>query len=95
MSNIIAISDRLRDGREVKTAADFRQWIYEHLDGFSKEVGVDWAPIDVFPAMTRVMVEWCDNTLDAGSENAQALCSAIGELTGALGRCLALLENQE
>jgi hypothetical protein len=32
MSNIIPISGRLRDGREVKAEADFQQWVYEYLD---------------------------------------------------------------
>jgi hypothetical protein len=55
MSNIIPISGRLRDGREVKTEADFQQWVYEYLDDFSKQIGQDRTPIDLFPAWIRVM----------------------------------------
>jgi hypothetical protein len=97
MSNIIPISGRLRDGREVKTEADFQQWVYEYLDEFTKHIGQDWTPIDVFPAMIRVMVEWCEATCMFGidKENAQALAQGIGELTRALERCLALLENRK
>jgi hypothetical protein len=95
VSNIIDLSHRLRDGREVKTDEDFRQWVYECLDGFSQEIGQDHIPIDVFPAMTKVMVEWIDATSGSGcdKENAQALTQAIGELTKALERCLADLRD--
>jgi hypothetical protein len=90
MSNIIPISGRLRDGREVKAEADFQQWVYEYLDDFSKQIGQDRTPIDLFPAWIRVMVEWCDGIRGLGcdKENAQALAQAIGELTRALERCL-------
>ena len=90
MSNIIPISGRLRDGREVKAEADFQQWVYEYLDDFSKQIGQDRTPIDFFPAWTRVMVEWCDGIRGLGcdKENAQALAQAIGELMRALERCL-------
>ena len=89
MADIIEISHRLRDGREVKTEADFQQWVYEYLDDLSKEIGMDRTPIDVFPAWIRVMVEWCDGIRGLGcdKENAQALAQAIGELTRALERC--------
>jgi hypothetical protein len=81
--NVVEIASRLRDGRAVKTEEDFRQWVYEYLDGFSKEIGQDWTPIDVFPVWTRVMVEWCDATNCHGvdRQHAQALAAAIGELT--------------
>jgi hypothetical protein len=91
MSNIIELSHRLRDGREIETDADFRQWMYEYLDDFSQKIGQDWTPIDIFPAMTRVMVEWCDGIRGLGCDNevAQALAQAVGELWRALERCLA------
>jgi hypothetical protein len=90
--NVVEIASRLRDGRAVKTEEDFRQWVYEYLYRFSNEIGQDWTPIDVFPAWTRVMVEWCDATSGVGvdPENAQALAAAIGELTTCLKRVLAL-----
>jgi hypothetical protein len=95
MSNIVELSDRLRDGREIKTDADFRQWMYEYLDEFSKDIGQDRTPIDVFPVITRVMVEWCDGISGLGcdKENAQALAQAVGELTRALETCLANLRD--
>jgi hypothetical protein len=95
VSNIIDLSHRLRDGREVKTDEDFRQWVYECLDDFSRVIGQDRTPIDVFPAITRVMVEWCDVTSGLGcdKENAQALAHAVGELTRSLERCLADLRD--
>ena len=85
--NIIELFNRLSDGREIKTDADFQQWVYEYLDGFSQEIGMDHTPIDIFPAITRVMVEWCEATRGCGAdrENAEALASSIGELTGAYG----------
>ena len=60
--------------------------MYEYLDSFSQEIGMDWTPIDIFPAITKVMVEWCEATRGCGAdrENAEALARAIGELTGAL-----------
>ena len=84
--NIIELFNRLRDGREIKTGEDFQQWVYEYLDSFSQEIGMDWTPIDIFPAITKVMVEWCEATRGCGAdrENAEALARAIGELTGAL-----------
>jgi hypothetical protein len=97
VSNIIDLSHRLRDGREIKTDEDFRQWVYEHLDDFSQVVGLDRTPIDIFPAMTRVMVEWCDGIRGLGcdKENAKALTQAIGELTRAMERCLAHIPDPE
>ena len=41
MSNIVELSHRLRDGREIKTDADIRQWMYEYLDDFSQKIGRD------------------------------------------------------
>ena len=84
--NIIELFNRLRCGREIKTGEDFQQWVYEYLDSFSQEIGMDWTPIDIFPAITKVMVEWCEATRGCGAdrENAEALARAIGELTGAL-----------
>ena len=32
-----------------KTEEDFREWVCKYLDGFSKEIGQDWTPIDDFP----------------------------------------------
>ncbi len=55
--NVVEIASRLRDGHAVKTAEDFRQRVYEYLDSFSKEIGQDQTPIDVFPVWTRVMIE--------------------------------------
>ena len=71
--------------------------MYEYLDDFSQQIGMDWVPIDIFPAMIRVMVEWCQATegCDIDKENAQALAQAIRELTGALERCLALQEDRK
>ena len=85
-SSVIELFNRLGDGREIKTDADFQQWVYEYLDSFSQEIGMNWTPIDIFPAITRVMVEWCEATRRGGidKENAKALTRAIGELTGAL-----------
>jgi len=89
--NIIELFNRLRCGREIKTGEDFQQWVYERLNDFSQQIGKDWPPIDIFPAATRVMVEWCEATRGCGidRENAEALVRAIGELTGALEKCLA------
>ena len=94
--NIIGMFDRLSDGREIKTDADFQQWVYEYLDSFSQEIGMDHTPIDIFPAITRVMVEWCEVTrgCNCDKENAQALARAIGALTGALERCLEDLNDE-
>jgi hypothetical protein len=88
-------SEEMTKGEEVmtgKTEEDFREWVYKYLDGFSKEIGQDWTPIDVFPVWTRVMVEWCDATSCHGvdRQHAQALAAAIGELTSCLKRVLAL-----
>ena len=57
---------------------------------------MDWTPIDIFPAITRVMVEWCEATrgCNCDKENAQALARAIGALTGALERCLEDLNDE-
>ena len=87
--NIIELFNRLRCGREIKTGEDFQQWVYEYLDSFSQEIGMDHTPVDIFPAITRVMVEWCEATrgCNCDKENAQALARAIGALTEALERC--------
>jgi hypothetical protein len=103
MTNVIGISDRLRDGREINTAADFQQWMFENLFKFShrlllsQQLSPCWGPIDIFPAITKVMVEWCRDLegWDYDKDNAQALARAISELTDALGRCLANLEDPE
>jgi hypothetical protein len=89
--NVVEIAARLRDGREVRTDEDTKQWIYEYLDNFSNEIGLEWTPIDVFPAWVRVMTEWVDVLSDCGCEqdNAQALAAAIAELTKCLQRVLA------
>jgi hypothetical protein len=94
--NIIELFNRLSDGREIKTDADFQQWVYEYLDSFSREIGMDHTPIDIFPAITRVMVEWCEATsgCNCDKENAQALARAIGALTVALERCLEDLNEE-
>jgi len=95
--NIIQLFNRLSDGREIKTDADFQQWMYESLEEFSQQIGMDWIPIDIFPAITRVMVEWCEATRECNidNENAQALARAIGALNGALERCLADLREEK
>jgi hypothetical protein len=84
---------RVRAKAEVEVRRE--QWVYEYLDGFSQEIGQDRTPIDVFPAMVRVMVEWCDGIRGLGcdKENAQALAHAVSELTRALERCLAGLRD--
>jgi hypothetical protein len=46
---VIHVSDRLRDGREVKTDEDHQQWIYEYFDNISRDFGLDMTPIQVFP----------------------------------------------
>ena len=94
--NVIELFNRLGDGREIKTDADFQQWVYEYLDSFSQEIGRDWIPIDIFPAITRVMVEWCEATRGCSidRENAEALARPIGELAGALEKCLADLRQE-
>jgi hypothetical protein len=93
--NIIELFNRLGDGREIKTDADFQKWVYESLDNFSQQIGMDWTPIDIFPAITRVMVERCEATRGCSidRENAEALARAIGKLTGALEKCLADLRK--
>jgi hypothetical protein len=70
--------------------------VYESLDNFSQQIGVDWTPIDIFPAITKVMVEWCEATrrCDIDRENAEALARAIGKLAGALEKCLADLHEE-
>ena len=95
--NVVEIAVRLRDGRAVKTEEDLRQWVYEYLDSFSNEIGQDHTPIDVFPAWIRVMTEWVDATSRCGidQENAQALASAIAELTDCLKRVLGITSNRE
>jgi hypothetical protein len=94
---VVEIASRLRDGRAVKSEEDFRQWVYEYLDSFSKEIGQDQTPINVFPVWSRVMVEWCDATSGLGCdrENAQALAAAISELTNCLRKILALPPKSE
>jgi hypothetical protein len=57
---VIHVSDRLRDGHEVKTDEDHQQWIYEYFDNISRDFGLDMTPIQLFPPMTRVMVEWVE-----------------------------------
>src|SRR5262245_52492085 len=32
MTTVLYIAARLRDGREIKTAEDFQQWVYEYID---------------------------------------------------------------
>jgi hypothetical protein len=95
--NVIEISGRLRDGSAVKTDEDVCQWVYEYLDSFSQEIGRDHTPIDIFPAITRVMTEWIDVTSGLGcdKENAQALTQAIGGLTKALEKSLADLRDPD
>ena len=96
-NNVVDVHCRLRDGREVITEEDYKQWVYEYLDSFSNEIGQDWTPIDIFPMWTRVLVEWCDalSGCDCDRENAQALAAAISELTNCLERVNALLPDDD
>jgi hypothetical protein len=90
--NIIDLAIRLRDGRAVITAEDHQQWIYEYLDRFSRDIGTDHVPAEVFPVWVRVMVEWAEQVrgLDAEQdlETARALADAVRDLTDCLKKCL-------
>ena len=92
--NVIEIALRLRDGRAVKTEEDLQQWRYEYLDQISQEWGSDGAtPIEVFPAMVRVIVEWVEAThgisAECDLETVRALADAVSDLSGYLRKCLA------
>jgi len=101
--NVIEIALRLRDGRAVKTEEDRQQWFYEYLDQLSQEWGGDGnTPVEVFPAMVRVMVEWveathgihgtgtpCSISAESDLEIVRALADAVSDLTGCLRECLA------
>jgi hypothetical protein len=90
--NILYIAGRLRDGRPIRTDADWAQWLYEYFDRLSHDLGSAHTPDEILPVVVRVMCEWVeavrglDPELD--QETARALASAIGELTGALRKCL-------
>jgi hypothetical protein len=87
---VIHVSDRLRDGREVKTDEDHQQWIY--FDNISRNFGLDMTPIQVFPPMTRVMVEWVEAISgmsgEIDQETAQTLTDSMSELSDCLRRLL-------
>lgn len=89
---VIYVSDRLRDGREVKTNEDHQQWIYEYFDNISRDFGLDMTPIQVFPPMTRVMVEWVEAISgmsgEIDRETAQTLTDSMSELSDCLRRLL-------
>jgi hypothetical protein len=98
-SNVVQLAARLRDGREVKSEEDFKQWVYEYLDSFSREIGMSWTPIDIFPVWTRVLVEWIGATsglsTDGDPDNVQALTAAIDELTQCRDGLIPLLDEDE
>jgi hypothetical protein len=92
--NVIEITCRLRDGRAIVTEEDLQQWRYEYLDQISQEWGSDGAtPIEVFPAMVRVMVEWVEAihgiSGECDLETVRALADAVSDLSGCLRKCLA------
>ena len=97
VDTVVEIASRLRDGRAVETTKDLQQWRYEYLDRVMQDWGTDSVPLEVFPAIVRVMVEWCDalEGCRCEPENAQALAAAIGELTRCLQRCLAAWEERK
>jgi len=91
--NVIEITCRLRDVRSIKTQEDLQQWRYEYLDQISQDWGSDGAtPIEVFPAMVRVMVEWVEAingiSAECDLETVRALADAVSDLTGCLRKCL-------
>jgi hypothetical protein len=91
--NVIEIRSRLRDGRAVKTDEDYRQWFYEYFDSLSREAGTDHVPYEMFPVITRVMVEWVDAIRGLSSpefdlETAQCLADAVKHLTDCQKRCI-------
>jgi hypothetical protein len=92
IDNVIDIARRLLDGRAVETAEDYRQWVYEYLDKFSREIGMNNCPAEHIPAWIKVLVEWVEVTsgIDAeiDRETAQALANAISELAGCLNKCV-------
>jgi hypothetical protein len=58
--NIIDMDTRLRDGRAIKTEEDEQRWLYEIFDRISNDLGQDRTPVEAFPPLVRVMVEWAD-----------------------------------
>jgi hypothetical protein len=76
----------------VQTEADHQQWLYEFFRGITEDFGTDMTPKDVFPAMTRAMVEWCDSIARLEKfidlETAQTLARSISELSNCLRRTL-------
>ncbi len=90
IENIINMEHRLHDGRAVQTEADHRQWLYEHLDDLSQNIGRTYAPSEVFPIFVRVLCEWAEATRGVGvdAETASTLLDAIAALTACLRRFL-------
>ena len=92
-NNVVEIACRLRDGRAVVTEEDHQQWMYEYLDQILQDWGVDNTPVEVFPVMVRVMVEWIEAThglyAEGDLDNVRALADAVSNLTGCLKKCLA------
>jgi hypothetical protein len=90
--NVLEIAHRLRDGRPIRTEADWQQWFYEFFDKVSQDFGTDHCPHEIFPAIVRVMVEWVEVVRGADPEldldTARALASAVSELTTALRKYL-------
>jgi hypothetical protein len=90
--NIHDAKGRLRDGRAVKTEEDFQQWLYEYFDQISRDFGGDHVPSEIFPAIARVMVEWCEAIRgmdpEVDRDTAAALADAVGTLTACLKKGL-------
>jgi hypothetical protein len=93
IDNVINIAHRLRDGRAIEMAEDYRQWVYEYLDRFSRELGMNNCPAEHLPAWIKVMTEWIEaiSGIDAeiDRETAQALANAISELAQCLNGVIA------
>lgn len=99
INKVVYLTDRLQNGRVVETEADYRQWLYEYLTEFTRDIGMDHVPAQIFPIIVRVMVEWAEVIRDfeietnggGGVETAQALADAVSKLSDCLKRHLALM----
>jgi hypothetical protein len=95
---VICLSERLRDGREIKSEEDMQQWLYEYFDRISCDFGRSMVPSEVFPPMVRVMIEWVEvhqglPDKDLNRENAQALADSISKLSECLRHLLRTLDR--
>jgi hypothetical protein len=96
MVNIINMEHRLRDGRAVQTDADYFQWLYEHLNDLSQDIGRDYVPSETFPIFVRIMCEWAEGVRGCGvdAETASTLLDAIAALTACLRKFLPPSDGQ-